>query len=48
MSIYSLTIVDMLTGKQNKRCQYLPPVGDDMRMLDLRDQILVSEGGAFE
>lgn len=33
---------ELLEGKQNKRCQYLPPVGDDMRMLDLRDQILAS------
>ncbi|KAG1822586.1 helicase C-terminal domain-containing protein [Suillus subaureus] len=33
---------ELLEGKQNKRCQYLPPVGDDIRMLDLRDQILAS------
>lgn len=33
---------ELLEGKQNKRCQYLPPVGDDTRMLDLRDQILAS------
>jgi len=37
-----------LAGKPNKRCQYLPPVGDDTRMLDLRDQILVGGGYAFE
>ncbi|KAG0700431.1 DNA repair helicase [Suillus ampliporus] len=33
---------ELLEGKQNRRCQYLPPVGDDTRMLDLRDQILAS------
>lgn len=33
---------ELLEGKQNKRCQYLPPVGDDTRILDLRDQILAS------
>lgn len=33
---------ELMEGKQNKRCQYLPPVGDDIRMLDLRDQILAS------
>ncbi|KAG1776173.1 helicase C-terminal domain-containing protein [Suillus placidus] len=33
---------ELLEEKQNKRCQYLPPVGDDTRMLDLRDQILAS------
>ncbi|KAG2758164.1 DNA repair helicase [Suillus brevipes Sb2] len=33
---------ELLEGKQHKRCQYLPPVGDDTRMLDLRDQILAS------
>ncbi|KAG2145902.1 DNA repair helicase [Suillus clintonianus] len=33
---------ELLEGKQNKRCQYLPPVGDDTRMFDLRDQILAS------
>ncbi|KAG2065699.1 DNA repair helicase [Suillus decipiens] len=33
---------ELMEGKQNKRCQYLPPVGDDTRMLYLRDQILAS------
>ncbi|KAG1743296.1 helicase C-terminal domain-containing protein [Suillus paluster] len=31
---------ELMEGKQNKRCQYLPPASDDTRMLDLRDQIL--------
>ncbi|OJA14751.1 hypothetical protein AZE42_03180 [Rhizopogon vesiculosus] len=33
---------ELLEGKQNKRCQYLPPAGDDTRMFVLRDQILAS------
>ncbi|KAG6845118.1 hypothetical protein H0H87_000545 [Tephrocybe sp. NHM501043] len=31
---------EMLGGKADKRCQYLPPVGDEEKMFDFRDQIL--------
>ncbi|KAJ6584730.1 helicase C-terminal domain-containing protein [Mycena capillaripes] len=33
---------ELLGEKRDKRCQYLPPIGEDTRMLDLRDQILAS------
>ncbi|KAJ7857745.1 helicase C-terminal domain-containing protein [Mycena leptocephala] len=33
---------ELIGEKGDKRCQYLPPIGEDTRMLDLRDQILAS------
>ncbi|KAJ3553369.1 hypothetical protein NM688_g3650 [Phlebia brevispora] len=30
----------MLSAKGDKRCTYLPPVDDELRMLDFRDQVL--------
>ncbi|KAJ6512039.1 helicase C-terminal domain-containing protein [Mycena vitilis] len=33
---------ELIAEKGDKRCQYLPPLGEDTRMLDLRDQILAS------
>ncbi|KAJ7432344.1 helicase C-terminal domain-containing protein [Mycena latifolia] len=33
---------ELLGEKEDKRCQYLPPIGEDTRMLDFRDQILAS------
>ncbi|KAG6903272.1 hypothetical protein C0995_000167 [Termitomyces sp. Mi166 len=37
---------ELLGEKEHKRCQYLPPVGNEEKMLDLRDQILVSLNSA--
>ncbi|KAF9561351.1 DNA repair helicase [Agrocybe pediades] len=31
---------ELLGEKEGKRCQYLPPIGEDEKMLDFRDQIL--------
>ncbi|KAJ7069950.1 helicase C-terminal domain-containing protein [Mycena amicta] len=31
---------ELLEEKGDKRCQYLPPIGEETRMLDFRDQIL--------
>ncbi|KAF8208705.1 DNA repair helicase [Mycena galopus ATCC 62051] len=33
---------ELLEEKGDNRCQYLPPLGEDTRMLDFRDQILAS------
>ncbi|KAJ7163289.1 helicase C-terminal domain-containing protein [Mycena filopes] len=33
---------ELLGEKADKRCQYLPPIGEDTSMLDFRDQILAS------
>ncbi|KAH9480540.1 ATP-dependent DNA helicase CHL1 [Psilocybe cubensis] len=33
---------ERLGEKEGKRCQYLPPIGEEHRMLDFRDQILAS------
>ncbi|KAF9462983.1 helicase C-terminal domain-containing protein [Collybia nuda] len=33
---------ELLAEKRDKRCPYLPPIGEDTRMLDFRDQILAS------
>ncbi|TFK40687.1 helicase C-terminal domain-containing protein [Crucibulum laeve] len=33
---------ELLGEKGEKRCQYLPPIGEEARMLDFRDQILAS------
>ncbi|KAJ7134385.1 helicase C-terminal domain-containing protein [Mycena epipterygia] len=33
---------ELIGEKGEKRCQYLPPIGEDTRMLDFRDQILAS------
>ena len=27
--------------KEGRRCQYLPPIGEEEKMLDFRDQVLV-------
>ncbi|KAH7904949.1 DNA repair helicase [Hygrophoropsis aurantiaca] len=32
----------LMEGKTEKRCQYLPPMGEELRMIDFRDQILAS------
>jgi chromosome transmission fidelity protein 1 len=34
--------IDHLTEKGDRRCPHLPPMDDEVRMLDFRDQILVS------
>lgn len=36
-----LTSFNWSTEKAGKRCQYLPPAGEEVAMLDFRDQILV-------
>ncbi|KAM6494135.1 Helicase C-terminal domain containing protein [Amanita muscaria] len=33
---------EMLNEPEEKRCPYLPPMGDEVRMLDFRDQILAT------
>ncbi|KAF8908999.1 helicase C-terminal domain-containing protein [Gymnopilus junonius] len=33
---------ELLGEKAGKRCQYLPPIGEEEKMLDFRDQILAS------
>ncbi|KAF8967073.1 helicase C-terminal domain-containing protein [Flammula alnicola] len=33
---------ELLGEKEGKRCQYLPPIGEEDKMLDFRDQILAS------
>ncbi|KAJ7695957.1 helicase C-terminal domain-containing protein [Mycena rosella] len=33
---------ELLGEKEAKRCQYLPPIGEETRMLDFRDQILAA------
>ncbi|KAJ7264002.1 DNA repair helicase [Mycena haematopus] len=33
---------ELIEEKGDKRCPYLPPLGEDIRMLDFRDQILAS------
>ncbi|PBK75042.1 DNA repair helicase [Armillaria solidipes] len=33
---------ELLNEKGDKRCQFLPPIGDDCRMTEFRDQILAS------
>ncbi|KAK0441552.1 helicase C-terminal domain-containing protein [Armillaria borealis] len=33
---------ELLNEKGDKRCQFLPPIGDDYRMTEFRDQILAS------
>ncbi|RXW24469.1 hypothetical protein EST38_g1370 [Candolleomyces aberdarensis] len=35
---------ELLGEKAGKRCQYLPPAGEEVAMLDFRDQILVGIG----
>jgi hypothetical protein len=35
-------VADMVPPeKKDKRCQYLPPIDEDFKMIDFRDQILV-------
>ncbi|KAF7422865.1 ATP-dependent DNA helicase chl1 [Pleurotus ostreatus] len=31
---------DLLDAKADKRCPYLPPIGDESKMIDFRDQVL--------
>ncbi|KAH7918788.1 DNA repair helicase [Leucogyrophana mollusca] len=33
---------ELMEGKSAKRCQYLPPIGEELPMIDFRDQILAS------
>ena len=32
----------LFTEKGDRRCEYLPPADDEVRMMDFRDQVLVS------
>jgi len=34
--------------KEGKRCKFLPPIGEEEKMLDFRDQILVGGNRPIE
>lgn len=35
-------LLTQFLGKGDARCPYLPPLDDEVRMLDFRDQVLVN------